>query len=114
VELQLHLTVDIGPADRRVQRERGGVVVETQNEEVKPSWDKLVQEIWDEIARTHALIDQVSDELSQLVCDGCTEPLQILEKNSESRVLQAYYKGLRYAFDRTPNIWNQSDPGNAH
>jgi hypothetical protein len=99
----------IGLPDRR-----GEVMVETQNAEVKPSWDKLVQEIWDEIARTHTLIDKVSDELSRLVCDDCSEPLQILEKNAESRVLQAYYRGLRYAFDRTPNMWNQSDPGSIH
>jgi hypothetical protein len=94
------------------ERRNREVIVETQNAEVKPSWDKLVEEIWDEIARTHTLIDQVSDELSQLVNDDCSEPLQILEKNAESRVLQAYYRGLRYAFDRTPNMWNQSDPGN--
>jgi hypothetical protein len=91
-----------------------GVMVETENAEVKPSWDKLVEEIWDEIARTHTLIDKVSDELSRLVCDDCAEPLQILEKNAESRVLQAYYRGLRYAFDRTPNMWNQSDSGSIH
>jgi hypothetical protein len=109
MELQLHLTIDIGLPDTR-----GEVMVETQNAEVKPSWDKLVQEIWDEIARTHTLIDKVSDELSRLVCDDCSEPLQILEKNAESRVLQAYYRGLRYAFDRTPNMWNQSDPGSIH
>jgi hypothetical protein len=86
-------------------------MVVTANAEVKPSWDKLVEEIWDEIARTHTLIDKVSDELSRLVCNDCAEPLQILEKIAESRVLQAYYRGLRYAFDRTPNMWNQPDSG---
>jgi hypothetical protein len=109
VELQLHSTIVNDLSDTR-----GGVMVETQNVEVKPSWDKLVQEIWDEIARTHTLIDKVSDELSRLVCDDCSEPLQILEKNAESRVLQAYYRGLRYAFDRTPNMWNQTEPGSIH
>ena len=85
-------------------------MVETQNAEVKSTRDKLVQEVWDEIARTHTMIDRVSDELSRLVCDDCSEPLEILEKNSESRVLQAYYRGLRYAFDRTPNMWSQTEP----
>ena len=84
-------------------------MVVTQNAEMKLSRDKLVQEIWDEIARTHTLIDRVSDELTRLVCDDCSEPLEILEKNAESRVLQAYYRGLRYAFDRTPNMWSQSE-----
>lgn len=83
-------------------------MVEIQNAEMKPTRDKLVQEIWDEIARTHTMIDRISDELSRLVCDDCSEPLEILEKNAESRVLQAYYRGLRYAFDRTPNMWSQS------
>jgi hypothetical protein len=85
-------------------------MVETQKAEVKLTRDKLVQEVWDEIARTHTKIDRVSDELSRLVCDDCSEPLEILEKNAESRVLQAYYRGLRYAFDRSPNMWNQSEP----
>jgi hypothetical protein len=86
-------------------------MIETQKAEVKPTRDKLVQEVWDEIARTHTKIDRVSDELSRLVCDDCSEPLEILEKNAESRVLQAYYRGLRCAFDRSPNMWNQSEPG---
>ena len=83
-------------------------MVETEIAEAKPTRDELVQQIWDEIARTHTMIDKVSDELSRLVCDDCSEPLEILEKNAESRVLQAYYRGLRYAFDRTPNLWKQS------
>ena len=82
-------------------------MVVTQNAEMNPTRDKLLQEIWEEIARTHTMIDRISDELSRLVCDDCSEPLEILEKNAESRVLQAYYKGLRYAFDRTPNMRSQ-------
>ena len=89
-------------------------MVETQNAEVKPTRDKLVQEVWDEIARTHTKIDRVSDELSRLVSDDCSEPLEILEKNAESRVLQAYYRGLRYAFERTPNMWSTSEPDGIH
>ena len=89
-------------------------MVETQNLELKLSKDKLAQELWDEIARTHTLIDKVSDELAQLVCDDSSEPLQILEKNAESRVLQAYYKGLRYAFDRTPDTLRETDPESVH
>jgi hypothetical protein len=61
-------------------------------------------EMWSEIARVHGLIDKVNAELSQLVSDDSMHALKVLEKNTEMRVLQAYYKGLRFAIDRQKEI----------
>ncbi len=71
---------------------------------VTDRWKEWADDLWSEIARVHALVDKVNAEVSQMISDDSMHALQVIEKNAELRVLQAYYKGLRYAIDRQKEI----------
>jgi hypothetical protein len=67
-------------------------------------WKEWADDVWSEIARVHGLVDKVNAEVSRMVSDETMHALQVLEKNAELRVLQAYYRGLRFAVDRQKEI----------
>jgi hypothetical protein len=67
-------------------------------------WKEWADDVWSEIARVHVLVDKVNAEVSCMLSDDSMHALQVLEKNAELRVLQAYYKGLRFAVDRQKEI----------
>lgn len=71
---------------------------------VTDRWREWADDLWSEIARVHALVDKVNAEVGQMISDDSMHALQVIEKNAELRVLQAYYKGLRYAIDRQKEI----------
>lgn len=61
-------------------------------------------EMLSEISRVHALVDMVNGELSRMFSDDSMHALKVIEKNTELRELQAYYKGLRFAVDLQKEI----------
>jgi len=98
---------------------RGHRVAEDRSQGVssqstKSRWKEWADDLWSEIARVHALVDKVNAELSQLMSNDSMHALQILEKDSELRVLQAYYKGLRFAIDRQKEIAGRRLAGSTH
>ena len=67
-------------------------------------WVEWAEDMWNEIARVHTLVDKVDAEIGRMTSDDRMHAIQVLEKNSELRELQAYYKGLRYAIARQKEI----------
>jgi len=63
------------------------------------SWKNWADKMWSEVARVHSLMDQVSSEMPDKVLERPADSIRVLENDAALRVLQAYYKGLRFAID---------------
>ena len=79
----------------------------------RDGWMEWADDLWNEIARVHALVDKVEAEMGRMLSDDRMHAIQVLEKSSEVRELQAYYKGLRYAIDRQKEIAERVNVGTA-
>jgi hypothetical protein len=62
-------------------------------------WKKWSEKMWSEVARVHTLMDQVSAGIPSTPLEQPADSIRALETDAAMRVLQAYYKGLRFAID---------------
>ena len=55
--------------------------------------------MWGEVERVHSLMDQVSAGMLDVLLQQSNDPARNLPREIELRILQAYYRGLRFAID---------------
>jgi hypothetical protein len=70
------------------------------------SWKSWADKMWSEVARVHSLMDKVSAEMPDRASEQPADSIRVLETDAALRVLQAYYKGLRFAIDSQKDFAN--------
>jgi len=84
-----------GPSREQTRNSRSGEDVE--------SWSARM---WGEVERVHSLMDQVSTGMLDMLLQQSTDPQRDLPREVELRILQAYYRGLRFAIDCRKELAN--------
>jgi len=93
---QLRIVSRGGKLPENGPRERTGTALSNHREQ----W---VTRMWGEVERVHSLMDQVNTGMLQ----QSTDPTKDLRRDIELRILQAYYKGLRFAIDCRKDFANE-------
>jgi len=63
--------------------------------------------MWGEVERVHSLMDQVSTGMLDMLLQHSPDQARDFPREIELRILQAYYKGLRFAIDCQKDFANE-------
>jgi len=55
--------------------------------------------MWKEVERVHSLMDQVNSGMLDVLLEQSEDSAPAPTREAELRILQAYYKGLRFAIE---------------
>ena len=81
-------------------RDRNGTALSEDRE-------KWVTRMWGEVERVQSLMDQLSTGMLDMLLHQSTDPTRNLPREIELHILQAYYKGLRFAIDCRKDFANE-------